>query len=78
VNDLSQPSAERFGDSQLVDLLERLDEHVLRQFFGFVGVSDAPHRQRNDGHTVTLEQDTEGVSVARLDGADQIGDGSRI
>ncbi len=54
------------GTRKLVDLLHRLDEHVLSQFFGFVGVADSAHRQRNDAGSVSLKQLAECVSVARL------------
>ncbi len=78
MHDLTQPTAEGLRNAQLVDLLHRLNEHVLRQFLGFVCVADAAHRQRHDSAAVSFEQFAEGVSLARLGSANQVGDGSSL
>src|SRR5690606_17795646 len=61
MNDLSQPASEGFGDTQLMDLLHRLDENVLGEFFGLVGVANTSHGEGDDADAVTFEQFAERV-----------------
>jgi hypothetical protein len=75
MHDSAEPSAECFGHSQLVQLLHRLDENVLGQFFGLIRIADTLHRQRNNPWAITLEKLAERVTVARLSGTNEANNG---
>ena len=66
MDDLAQPAAERFRHAELFDLLHGLNEHILSQFFRFVGVANSAHCQRNDAGPVSFKQLAECFSIASL------------
>lgn len=65
--DGEEPGGEAGGDSVATGRLPGLDEHLLREVFGFVGVAERSLNEIEDGLAVLFDQGFECREVALLD-----------